>query len=319
MLSQIRTFFLFFCISFIFFFKSLSGDVAFITNQESNMLDIIDLTQKKNIKQIKVGEKPAGIAIDKINKIVFVSNPESNNISKINLEKNVQDFFFAGNSHMSLYYAHQNKLLYVTNWYENKISVVNTLNNKLIKSIDVGKSPAGIFVAEDLKRIFVANKDDNTVSVVDTDDFKILKNIHVGKAPYGVFSSPKTEYIFITNVQSHSVTLINKKTLKVEKEIKVGKWPYQIAYNKRKQIIYVTNQRDNSISVIDLKVKKVIKTMSDICEYPEGIDISYNQNLIVVACWFEDNIILIDLNNEKLLEKIGVSGGPRSFGNFILN
>ena len=57
------------------------------------MLDIIDLSLKKNIKQIKVGEKPAGIAIDKINKIVFVSNPESNNISKINLEKNTHDLF----------------------------------------------------------------------------------------------------------------------------------------------------------------------------------------------------------------------------------
>ena len=68
-----------------------------------------------------------------------------------------------------------------------------------------------------------------------------------------------------------------------------------------------------------MKVKKVIKTISDICEYPEGIDISYNENLIVVACWFEDNIILMDLNNEKFLEKIGVSGGPRSFGSFILN
>ena len=96
MLSQIRTFFLFFLISFIFFFKSILGDVAFITNQESNMLDIIDLTLKKNIKQIKVGEKPAGITIDKINKIVFVSNPESNNISKINLEKNIHEFFLLG-------------------------------------------------------------------------------------------------------------------------------------------------------------------------------------------------------------------------------
>ena len=46
---------------------------------------------------------------------------------------------------------------------------------------------------------------------------------------------------------------------------------------------------------------------------------SVNENLIVVACWFEDNIILIDLNNEKFLEKISVSGGPRSFGSFILN
>ena len=64
---------------------------------------------------------------------------------------------------------------------------------------------------------------------------------------------------------------------------------------------------------------KNIKTINEICEYPEGIDISYKHKLIVVACWFEDNIILMDLNNEKILKKISVSGGPRSFGNFILN
>ena len=93
MLSQNKTFFLFFT-SLLFFFKSLLGDVAFITNQESNMLDVIDLKAKKNVRQIKVGKKPAGIAIDKISKIVFVSNPESNNISKINLKKNKHEFFF---------------------------------------------------------------------------------------------------------------------------------------------------------------------------------------------------------------------------------
>ncbi len=319
MLSQNRTFFLLSFISFIFFCKSVLSDVAFITNQESNTLDIIDLKLKKNIKQIKVGKKPAGITIDKKNKIIFVSNPKSNNVSKVNLEKNTHEFLFAGNSPMSLHYSESDKLLYVSNWYENKVSVVNTVNNKLIKKINVGKSPAGIFVDENLNRLFVANKDNNTVSIIDTNEFRMLKNIQVGNAPYGVFSSPMTEYIFITNVQSNSVTLINKKTLKVEEEIKVGEWPYQIVYNKRKHSIYVTNQRDNSITVISLNNKKVIKTINDICEYPEGIDISYNQNLIVVACWFEDNIILMDLKNERFLEKIGVSGGPRSFGSFILN
>ena len=77
-----------------FFFKSLLADVAFITNQESNMLDVIDLKSKKKVKEIKVGKKPAGIAIDKINKIIFVSNPEGNNISKVDLKKNTHEFFF---------------------------------------------------------------------------------------------------------------------------------------------------------------------------------------------------------------------------------
>ena len=53
----------------------------------------------------------------------------------------------------------------------------------------------------------------------------------------------------------------------------------------------------------------MIKTLNEVCEYPEGIDISYNENLIVVACWFEDNIILLDLEDYKLIKKINVSGG----------
>ena len=104
----------------------------------------------------------------------------------------------------------------------------------------------------------------------------------------------------------------------VEKEIKVGNWPYQVALNTTNNFIYVTNQRDNSISVIDLNKKIVVKTLKDVCEYPEGIDISYNENLIVVACWFEDNIILLDLDSNKLIERIEMSGGPRAFGKFIL-
>ena len=61
-----------------------------------------------------------------------------------------------------------------------------------------------------------------------------------------------------------------------------------------------------------------IKTLFDVCEYPEGIDISYTQNLIVVACWFEDNIILINLNDFSVKKKIEPSGGPRAFGRFII-
>jgi len=58
--------------------------------------------------------------------------------------------------------------------------------------------------------------------------------------------------------------------------------------------------------------------LNDVCEYPEGIDISYAENLLIVACWFEDNIILLDLDDLRILKKISVSGGPRAFGKFVL-
>ena len=296
----------------------VKSDLAFITNQESNKVDVVDLKLKKKINEIEVGEKPAGIFIDNKNKLIFISNPESHSISKFRYNDKNIEFFDAGKSPMSLFYVESTNFLYITNWYENKITIVDTSTNLIIKELKVGRSPAGIFISEIEKKIFVANRDDNNISIFNLDTLNKIKDIKVGNSPYGIFSEPETQYVFITNVQSNSISLINKKSLVVEEEIKVGNWPYQVALNTTNNFIYVTNQRDNSLSVIDLNKKIVVNTLKDVCEYPEGIDISYNENLIVVACWFEDNIILLDLDSNRLIKRIEMSGGPRAFGKFIL-
>jgi len=301
-----------------FFFKKNENAKAYITNQESNKLDVIDLNIKKKVGEIDLGGNPAGIFIDKQKMVIFVSNPGSNNISKININDQFHEFIPGGKSPMSLYFSKSNDSLLVTNWYDNEVSIIDTNLKKIIKTIPVGKSPAGIYVDEKQKLAFVANRDDDSVSIIDLIEFNVIKTLKVQKAPYGIFSDESIDEIFVTNVQSSSISLLSKKSLEVLDHILVGKWPYQVAYEKKKKILYVTNQRDNSISVIDLKKRKKIRTLDNICEYPEGIDISYDENLIIVACWFDDNIILLDLNSNELIQEIGVSGGPRSFGKFIL-
>ncbi len=169
------------------------------------------------------------------------------------------------------------------------------------------------------KKLYVANREDNNVSLIDTTTLKEIKKINVEKAPFGVFTNQSNKNIYVTNVQSHSVSVIDKKNYKVVKNIKVGKWPYQVAFDYRKNVGYVSNQRENSISLVDLNTLEIIETKKDICDYPEGIDISYTEKIIVVACWFEDNIVLLDLDELFIIKRIPMSGGPRAFGKFIMN
>jgi YVTN family beta-propeller protein len=300
-----------------FFCAFAKSDIALITNQEANTVDVIDLKKREKISEIFVGKKPAGIFIDKSTKTFFTSNPGSNNISMFKLNSSKHNFLNSGKSPMSIQLDHKKNLLFVSNWFENQISIIDINKNKILSKINVGKSPAGIYLSNN-SQLFIAVKGENIVTVVDIASQKKIKDIMVGKAPYGIFSNKNTNFLFVTNVQSNSVTVIDKISLSVRANINVGSWPYQIAFEKKKKILFVTNQRDNSISIINLKKFDVTKTLEDVCEYPEGIDISYNENLIVVACWFEDNIILLDLDSYKLIKKIKVSGGPRSFGNFIL-
>ncbi len=80
---------------FIYFLSSsfVKSDLAFITNQESNKIDVVDLKLKKKINEIEVGKKPAGIFIDNKNKLIFISNPESHNISKFNYNNKIIIYF----------------------------------------------------------------------------------------------------------------------------------------------------------------------------------------------------------------------------------
>ena len=71
---------------FFFFFSKVcfSNDLAYITNQLSNSVSVIDLETYKVIKEISVGLKPAGVSVTKDGKKIFISNPESKEISVIN-------------------------------------------------------------------------------------------------------------------------------------------------------------------------------------------------------------------------------------------
>ena len=57
-------------------------------------------------------------------------------------------------------------MIYVTNYADNTVSVINGTNNTVINTIPVGHTPYGIGVNKKTNMIYVANFDDNTVSVI---------------------------------------------------------------------------------------------------------------------------------------------------------
>ena len=92
----------FFFISIFFFTTSITEDFAFITNQESNKVDVINLSTKEKVKEINVGQRPAAIYLDHTSNKVFVSNPESDNVSVIDFLKNSNTQIGSGPSPMGI-------------------------------------------------------------------------------------------------------------------------------------------------------------------------------------------------------------------------
>ena len=311
----------------IFFNSSFASDIpnllkendfALITNQESNMLDIIDLELLEKVNEIKLGNSPVGIVIDQEKKIAYVTNPGDNNITEINFLQKTKEFIPAGKNPLGIALSNDKNHIFVTNWYDDKISVIEVKSKKIIKEIKVGKNPAGLLVHSESGDLIVCNRGNNNIMFIDGNKYNIKKTIDVEKSPFGVFFDNTERKLFVTNVQSNSISIINYDKLVLIKNIKVGKWPYHVAFDELNNKVLISNQRENSITIINSNNYEVYKIIHEICEYPEGIDIDNNNKIAIVACWFSDEVVIIDLLDYTIRKRISASGGPRGFGKFIL-
>src|SRR4029077_14881260 len=93
----------------------------------------------------------------------------------------------AGVSPYELALAADGRRLYVSNWGDNSVSVVDVASQKVIKTIPVGFNPNDMVLAAD-GRLFVACSNENTVYVIDTRTLEVLETISTSlypKAPLG--------------------------------------------------------------------------------------------------------------------------------------
>jgi YVTN family beta-propeller protein len=125
------------------------GKMMVATINGENALAIVDLKTDK-VEKVKVGAGPAQVYIEPDNKFAWVANQgtasnPSHTVTKIDLlaKKAVATIQTGKGSH-GVVASDDNKFIYVTNMFDNTVSVINTNENKVINTIQVGKTPNGI-------------------------------------------------------------------------------------------------------------------------------------------------------------------------------
>jgi YVTN family beta-propeller protein len=130
---------------------SPDGKTLVATLNAENSLAIIDL-DTDNVEKVLVGEGPAQVYIQSDGNYAFVANqgtPEkpSDSVSKIDLEtRKVVATIKVGKGAHGIVTSKDNQFVYVTNMYENTVSVIKNDENKVITTIEVGIEPNGITI-----------------------------------------------------------------------------------------------------------------------------------------------------------------------------
>lgn len=127
------------------------GKTLVATLNSENSLAIVDLTTDE-VTKVGVGVGPAQVYIQGDNKFAFVANqgtPDnpSASVTKVDLvSKTAVATIETGKGSHGVVVSPDNKFVYVTNMYENTVSVIDNEQNKVIQTVEVGETPNGISI-----------------------------------------------------------------------------------------------------------------------------------------------------------------------------
>jgi len=155
---------------------------AYITNEGSNTVSVIDTATNSVAATVNVGNYPYGVAISPDGNMVYVTDYAIANgvyglsVSVIDTSRNsviaTWPTFDTMASPRGVAVSPDEAKLYVTNAY-NRIYAFDTTTNKVIANSSGGSCPVGVAITPDRTKAYVTYSDEDYVGIFDTVSDKI--------------------------------------------------------------------------------------------------------------------------------------------------
>ena len=176
----------------------------------------------------------------------------------------------------SIAFDSENNRMYVTNYIDDTVSVIDTATYSIIATVSIGNTPNGIAFDSENNRMYYSLGNSladisKRIRFIDTADHSVSANIATAEPiAYGIAFDPVNNRMYVVNwnavecctPDNSSVSVINTATNRLIANIPVGDYSYDIAFDSENNRMYVTNYSDNTVSVISTATNSVIATVS---------------------------------------------------------
>ena len=176
-----------------------------------------------------------------------------------------------------------NKYVLVANWCSYTVSVISVEQNKVVKTVKIGRYPRGIAISNDSSKAYVAEMGGNRIHVINLQDFS-TSFIPIGSNPRAIVLSPDNSTLYVTMNLSGRVASWDLVGNKPGKSVRTGEAARSLAISADGSALYVVNYKSDTMSRVstsDMKVTQNIK----VCNEPIGITYDVPTGNTWVACY----------------------------------
>ena len=140
---------------------------VYVASERDGLVQVVDPREPGLLRNIRVGEQPQGILLNKEQTRLYVANAGSDTVSVLDTttDRVVKTYLIRpddvrglpGSTPNNLALCPDERRLYVTLGDMNSVAVIDLKAGRLIGYIPVGWNPTAVVVSPDTKRLFVAN------------------------------------------------------------------------------------------------------------------------------------------------------------------
>lgn len=149
------------------------------------------------------------------------------------------------------------------------VDIINTANDTIGGSVQVGLGPTSITLDTYLNRLYVANTAGNSVTVLDATSvtlgvnppIKVLGTTQVGSAPVSVAALPNGLSFYVANSGSNNVSVVSSSSFGIVGTVPVGQNPVFIATEPSATKVYTANAGSGTVSIIQVSTNAVVVNM----------------------------------------------------------
>lgn len=187
---------------------SLDGKRAYVVNQRSSSVSILDLRARKVIAEIAAGRHPNHAVLSRDGRTLYVTSGHSSAVEVIDLEgRRVVRSIRTGHEPFGAALSADGTRLYAANALSGSVSIVDLRPRPgaATAEVRVGSAPRYLAEMPDGTRLIVANGLSRDVSVIDVAAARVVETRSLGRASIlrQVACSPDGRWAFVAHLVSH--------------------------------------------------------------------------------------------------------------------
>jgi hypothetical protein len=158
----------------------------------------------------------------------------------------------------------KNYLGFISNSYENIVTVFNKRTMEIVQVIRAGVAPKGMALDQNKGLVYVALAGDDAIAIINVDSMELYGRIKLrfGDEPVEVALSPNGETLIAANYGSGTVSIIDTRSQSETDRLSLEPDPAWLVASRSGQKAYVLHSLSNTVSVIDLPNRRLQASFS---------------------------------------------------------